>query len=414
MSSWKNNRRILLGISGGISAYKIPELVRAWVKSGSKVEIIMTQAAESFVSPLVLSTLTGRAVHRERDFMSAELGWKIPHISLADWGELFVLAPCTANLLRICAQGDSSTLLGATLLAHRGEKILFPAMNEHMWDHPATLENLRRAREMGHHVVEPDSGSLACGYEGRGRLPGIAAIEAHCWRLLYPKKDLKGRRVLITAGPTHEYIDPVRYISNPSSGKMGCALATDAWRRGAEVTLVSGPTHISPPEGVAMVPVLSAAQMEQACVQRLPQSDIIIKAAAVGDFRALDIADKKMKRRGREALTLHLAQNADIAAALGRLKTQSQFLVGFAAETDDLESNALRKMEEKKLDMIVANDVSAPNAGFAVDTNRVRLFTPDGTGATHEGSKEEVAEAIWDHIVASMGMRGEAIGHDSL
>ena len=402
MSTWKNNRRILLGISGGIGAYKIPELVRTWVKSGSQVEIIMTKSAESFVTPLVLSTLTGRAVWREQDLMSAELGWKIPHISLSDWAELFVLAPCTANLLRICAQGDSSTFLGASLLAYQGERILFPAMNVHMWDHSATQGHLKRIYEMGYHVVEPDSGALACGYEGRGRLPHVNAIEAHCWRLLYPKKDLMGQRVLITAGPTHEYIDPVRYISNPSSGKMGYALATDAWRRGAEVTLVSGPTHLPPPEGVTVIPVLSATDMEHACVQWMPKSDIIIKAAAVGDFRAANVANKKMKRKGHEDVTLHLVQNSDIAATLGRIKTNAQFLVGFAAETDDLEQNARQKMMDKKLDMIVANDVSAPHAGFAVDTNQVQLFTPDGAMIAHAGSKEEVAEAIWDHIMAAI------------
>lgn len=403
MSTWRNNRRILLGISGGIGAYKIPELVRAWVKSGSQVEIIMTKSAESFVTPLVLSTLTGRAVWREQDLMSAEQGWKIPHISLADWAELFVLAPCTANLLRICAQGDSSTLLGAALLAYQGERILFPAMNVHMWEHPATQDHLKRIGEMGYHVVTPDSGALACGYEGRGRLPHVNAIEAHCWRLLYPKKDLLGQRVLITAGPTHEYIDPVRYISNPSSGKMGYALAADAWRRGAQVTLISGPTHLPPPEGVAVIPVLSAKDMEQACVRWMPQSDIIIKAAAVGDFRAAYIANKKIKRKGREDITLHLVQNPDIAAALGHIKTKTQFLVGFAAETDDLERNAHQKMTDKKLDMIVANDVSASDAGFGVDTNRVQIFTAGGGAASHEGSKEEVAETIWDHIIAAIG-----------
>ena len=404
MSTWRNNRRILLGISGGIGAYKIPELVRSWIKSGSQVEIIMTKSAESFVTPLVLSTLTGRAVWREQDLMSAERGWQIPHISLVDWAELFVLAPCTANLLRICAQGDSSTLLGAALLAYQGERILFPAMNVHMWDHPATQGHLKRIYEMGYHVVDPDSGPLACGYEGRGRLPHVSAIEAHCWRLLYPKKDLKGQRVLITAGPTHEYIDPVRYISNPSSGKMGYALAVDAWRRGADVTLISGPTHLPPPEGVTVVPVLTATDMEQACVERMGKNDIIIKAAAVGDFRAADIAHKKMKRKGREDITLHLVQNPDIAAALGRIKTKDQFLVGFAAETDDLEKNARQKIIDKKLDMIVANDVSGAHAGFAVDTNQVQIFTSEGAAATHAGTKEEVAEAIWDHIIAAVSM----------
>ena len=402
MSAWRNNRRILLGISGGIGAYKIPELVRSWIKSGSQVEIIMTKSAESFVTPLVLSTLTGRAVWREQDLMSAERGWQIPHITLADWAEVFVLAPCTANLLRICAQGDSSTLLGAALLAYQGDRILFPAMNVHMWEHPATQEHLKRVGELGYHVVAPDAGPLACGYEGKGRLPHVSAIEEHCWRLLYPKKDLMGQRVLITAGPTHEYLDPVRYISNPSSGKMGFALAVDAWRRGAHVTLISGPTHLPPPEGVTLIPVLSASDMEKVCVQQMPKNDIIIKAAAVGDFRAADIANKKMKRKGREDITLHLVQNPDIAAVLGQLKTKAQFLVGFAAETHDVEQNARQKMIDKKLDMIVANDVSGDHAGFAVDTNQVQIFTSAGAVAAHTGTKEEVAEAIWDGIVAAI------------
>lgn len=394
------SKNILLGISGGIAAYKMPDMVHGWVKAGCEVEIILTEAAENFVSPLVLSTLTGKRVWLERDFLSAEQGWKIPHIALTDWADVFVVAPCTANVLRVCAQGDGSTLLGASLLACAKPKLFFPAMNCNMLENGATRDNIRIIREMGCEVIEPESGILACGYEGKGRLPSEAVINACIERALTSKKDLCGKKVLVTAGPTHEFIDPVRYIGNPSSGKMGYAVARAAYRRGADAVLVSGPSNLEPPYGVRLVPVISADEMYEACMAEAPDSDIVVKAAAVGDFRAAKTSVQKIKRGDADKFTLELVQNRDIAAALGREKREGQIIVGFAAETENLESNALGKMRSKKLDMIAVNDVSADDAGFAAETNKIVLLDSGGGREEISGTKDEVAEAILDRAAA--------------
>ena len=401
MLKWKNNRRILLGISGGISAYKTPDLVRLLIKAGCEIEIIMTESAESFITPLTLSTLIGRPVWRERDFLSAENGWKIPHISLSEWAELFVIAPCTANVLSYCACGSGSTLLGATLLAYRGKVLFCPAMNVHMLSHPSTQENLSAIARNGYTVMDPGIGALACGYDGSGRLPEVHLIADWCWDLLYPYPDsLRGKRVLITAGPTHEYIDPVRFISNPSSGKMGYALAKDAMRRGAVVTLITGPTSLARPHKVKIIDVTSAVEMANVAMDVFPENDVAVMSAAVGDFRVRDILDTKMKRK--EPFALEMEPNPDIAATLGNVKRDNQYMVGFAAETHDLDRNALEKLSKKKLDMIVANDVSKPGVGFSVDTNEVHLFTLNTRETPISGSKEEVAEEIWGKIVKNI------------
>lgn len=401
MQKWKNNRRILLGVSGGISAYKTPDLVRLFVKAGCDVEIIMTESAESFITPLTLSTLIGRPVWRERDFLSAESGWKIPHISLAEWAELFVIAPCTANVLAYCASGSASTLLGATLLAYRGKVLFCPAMNVNMLSHLSTQENLTTLTRSGYTVMQPGVGPLACGYDGSGRLPDVKLIADWCWDLLYPHPDsLSGSRVLITAGPTHEYVDPVRFISNPSSGKMGYALAIDAMRRGADVTLVSGPTSLPHPHKVKIINVISALEMANASRTIFPEVDVAVMAAAVGDFRVKEIQPAKIKRK--EPFALEMEPNPDIAATLGAAKRADQYLVGFAAETHDLERNAFKKLSKKKLDMIVANDVLQTGSGFSVDTNEVHLFTSSTREAPISGTKEQVAEAIWGKIIKNM------------
>jgi len=399
MSPWKRNRRILFGITGGIAAYKAPDILRGWTKQGCEVEVILTRSAEEFVSPLVLSTLTGRKVWLEKDFLSAEEGWKIPHITLTEWAEVFVIAPCTANVLCMCAQGDGSTLLGATMLANRRPLVIFPAMNSNMLQNVAVKANIDRITAMGHTVVDPDSGMLACGYEGKGRLPDNSVIYEHVWNALSPKKDLKGMKVLVTAGPTHEYIDPVRYIGNPSSGKMGYAIAKAAWYRGAEVTLVSGPVSIPRPEGVRVVDVVSAEQMYEACINAAPEMDIIIKAAAVGDFRAEKETKQKLKRREGESLTVTFVQNKDIAAELGRMKKEGQILVGFAAETEDLIANAKKKMIAKNLDMIACNDVLDSSSGFASDTNTLMIMTNGGSEVEFSGTKDDVADSLLDAVI---------------
>lgn len=399
MSPWKRNRRILFGVTGGIAAYKAPDILRGWRKEGCEVDVILSRSAEEFVSPLVLSTLTGRKVWRENDFLSAEEGWKIPHISLTERAEVFVIAPCTANGLRICAQGDGSTLLGAAMLANRNPMVIFPAMNSNMLQNPAVRANIDTIRTMGHIVVDPDSGMLACGYEGKGRLPDNSVIYEHVWHALSPKKDLSGMRVMVTAGPTHEYIDPVRYISNPSSGRMGYAIAKAAWYRGADVTLVSGPVSIQRPEGVRVIDVVSADQMYEACIREAPSMDIIIKAAAVGDFRAEEEMKQKLKRRDGEPLTVTFVQNRDIAAELGRMKREGQLLIGFAAETQDLIANAQKKMIAKNLDMIACNDVLANGAGFASDTNTLMIITKGGSEVEFSGTKDDVADTLLDAVI---------------
>ncbi len=388
-----------MGVTGGIAAYKAPEILRGWRRKGCEVEVILTRSAEEFVSPLVLSTLAGRKVWRETDFFSCEKGWEIPHITLTEWAEVFVVAPCTANVLRICAQGDGSTLMGAAMLANSNPMVFFPAMNSNMLQNPAVRANIQTLRAMGHKVVDPDSGMLACGYEGKGRLPDSRVIYEHVWQSLSPKKDLKGMKVLVTAGPTHEYIDPVRYISNPSSGKMGYAIAKASWYRGADVTLISGPVTLQRPDGVRVIDVVTAEQMYEACIKEAPEMDIIIKAAAVGDFRAERENRQKIKRHEGELLNLTLVQNRDIAAELGRMKKNGQMLVGFAAETQDLFTNAKKKMTAKNLDMIACNDVLANGAGFASDTNTLTVIARDGSEKGYSGTKDEVADALLDAVI---------------
>lgn len=393
-------KRILFGVSGGIAAYKAPDVLHGWVKLGCEVETILTEAAEQFVSPLVLSTLSKRRVWRERDFLSAEHGWQIPHISLTDWADLFVIAPCTANVLRVAAQGDGSTLLGAALLANTKPLLIFPAMNGKMLASGPVQEHIEVLKERGAEIVDPDSGLLACGYEGKGRMPSAAVINDYVMRALCGKKDFAGLRVAVTAGPTHEYIDPVRFISNPSSGKMGYAIAEVAWRRGADVTLITGPTALRRPAGVNIVEVVSADEMFDACMSASEKADVIVKAAAVGDYKAAERAEQKIKRGGMDTLTLELVQNRDIAAELGRRKRPGQLLVGFAAETQNVIENAQKKMAEKNLDMIVSNDVLAPGAGFAVDTNVITIMTRGAEPVRFSGTKEESASRILDFVLA--------------
>ncbi|MDI3499444.1 MAG: phosphopantothenoylcysteine decarboxylase / phosphopantothenate---cysteine ligase [Synergistaceae bacterium] len=387
---------MLFGISGGISAYKAPQIVRALRSYNCEVEIILTEAAEKFVTPLVLSTLAERKVWRQSDFLNPEEGWKIPHIKLADWAEVAVVAPATANVLRRAALGEAETLLGAALLATRAPVLIFPAMNVHMWEHEATQEHVGRLRELGYFVFEPEEGELACGYEGKGRLPSVDVILEEIWRSLCPKKDLKGKHVLVTAGPTWEFIDPVRFLSNPSSGKMGYAMARTAWYRGAEVVLVSGPVGLPQPHWAHLVSATSAEEMGRAVMEHLSWADVIVKAAAVSDFRAEERKSQKIKRQGRDKLDLQLVQNPDIAAAVGLNKRQDQLLIGFAAESEDLLENARSKMARKGLDMIVVNDITAPGVGFASDTNVVKVLDPKGAIAELKGSKEAVADAIWE------------------
>ena len=410
LPQWARNKKILLGVSGGIAAYKIPELVREWLRAGCEVEVILTEAAAKLVSPLALSTLLKRRVWRECDFLSDELGWTIPHITLSGWADVFVVAPCSANTLQAAATGAAGTLLGAAMLACRAPVILFPAMNSNMWANPAVKANAHAVSERGYKIIDPDSGMLACGYEGEGRLPSTPAIVDETWFSIRENKDFAGKKALVTAGPTHEYIDPVRFISNPSTGKMGCAIAAEARYRGAEVVLVSGPTNIRRPSGVRVVGVTSAAEMRDACLAEAGSCDVIIKAAAVGDYRAKNYMEQKIKRGYASEITLDLAANADIAAELGRMKKPWQILVGFAAETDNMAENATAKLDAKQLDIVAANDVSADGEGFASDTNRLEIFFAPRHGQkpfSISGSKWEAASGLLDAVASILPVNEE-------
>jgi len=393
-------KNIVLGVSGGIAAYKSVELLRMLVKGGASVHVIMTRGATEFVTPLTFQTLSGNPVHTELFNLITEQ--EIGHISLADRADLFIIAPATANVIGKIAAGIADDLLTTTVMATRATVLFAPAMNVNMYENPIYRENEEKLRRLGYLFAEPVSGFLACGWEGKGKMQDPSLIlEAAVAALT--AKDLAGRTVLVTAGPTREELDPVRFISNHSSGKMGYALARAAWRRGARVVLVSGPTALTPPFGVELVPVESAAEMHAAVLERAAVCDVIIKSAAVADYRPKERAGDKLKKR-REEMVVELVKNPDILRELGGAKRPGQLLVGFAAETADLEANAALKLETKNLDMIVANDVSAPGAGFNVDTNLVRLLYRDGGREVLPLlAKDEVADAVLDRVARLLG-----------
>ena len=387
-------KNIVLGVTGGIAAYKACELVRALVKEGASVEVVMTQNAMEFVTPLTLQTLSGNKV-ATRPFdpvWESEIG----HISLADRADLVVIAPATASFVGKMATGIADSLLATLVLATLAPVIVCPAMNVNMYNNIAVQDNIRKLRDRGVSIVEPSEGFLACGWEGRGRLPETEDIMSEIEFALTPK-DMASERVLVTAGATREHIDPVRFISNPSSGKMGYALAGEARMRGADVVLVSGKSPLPPPRGVTLVSVESADDMYTAVMRHLDWSTLVIKAAAVGDYAPESKSAGKIKKTDDE-LTLKLKRTKDILKEIGEKKKQ-QIVVGFAAETEDLMANAAVKLREKNADMIVANNVGAPGAGFEADTNEVHLLF--ASGAMEElplAPKKEIAKIIFDRI----------------
>jgi len=387
-------KNIILGVTGGIAAYKACELVRALVREGASVEVVMTQNAMEFVTPLTLQTLSGNKV-ATRPFdpvWESEIG----HISLADRADLVVIAPATASFVGKMAMGIADSLLATLVLATLAPVIVCPAMNVNMYNNGAVQENVRKLRERGVTIVEPSEGFLACGWEGRGRLPDTEDIMSEVEFALTPK-DMAREKVLVTAGATREYIDPVRFISNPSSGKMGYALAEEARMRGAEVVLISGKSPLPPPRGLALVNVESADDMYAAVMKHLDWSTLVIKAAAVGDYAPDSKSVAKIKKTGDE-LNLKLKRTRDILKEIGEKKKQ-QIVVGFAAETEDLMANAAVKLREKNADMIVANNVGAPGAGFESDTNEVHiLFASGSTEELPLASKKEIARIIFDRI----------------
>ncbi|OHB32548.1 MAG: phosphopantothenoylcysteine decarboxylase [Desulfuromonadaceae bacterium GWC2_58_13] len=388
-------KTILLGVTGGIAAYKAVELLRLYVKAGAEVFVVMTKSAREFVTPLTFQTLSGNPVHTELFNLYQEQ--EIGHISLADRADLVVVAPATANIIGKVAGGLADDLLSTTLLATKSPVFFVPAMNVNMYENPLYQANQKKLEGFGYYFLEPATGYLACGWEGKGKLPEPQTIFEESLRLLSPR-DLNGETVLVTAGPTREELDPVRYLSNYSSGKMGYAIARIARQRGARVILVSGPTALAVPCGVEMVQVASARQMRDAVMARLAEATVVIKAAAVADYRPTKRAEHKIKKGQEAELELILEKNPDILAELGQCKT-TQLLVGFAAETTELVENARKKLETKNLDLIVANDVSRSDAGFDVDTNAVRLLYRDGSSEELPLlSKDEVARQLLDRI----------------
>ena len=386
---------VVLGVTGGIACYKAVELVRLLVKEEYSVQVIMTRGAMEFVTPLTFQTLSGRPVATDTFNLTQES--EIGHINLADSADIFVIAPATANVIGKIAAGIADDLLTTVLMATQAPVLIAPAMNIHMYENPILQENLRKLHRIGYDILEPAEGYLACGYEGKGRLPAPESILEQI-RCRLKKKDLLGQKVLITAGPSREPLDPVRYISNRSSGKMGYALARAAARRGAEVVLISGPTALAPPAGVKLTSVTTAAEMRQAILTEFVTCTALIMAAAVADYHPVAFSAEKIKR-GRESLVVRLQPNTDILKELGQRKN-GKFLVGFAAETGNLHLNAEKKLREKNLDMIVANDVTIEGSGFDSDTNIVTIF--DRSGATRSlplMSKDEVAEHIFDHLL---------------
>ncbi|MEE8580770.1 MAG: bifunctional phosphopantothenoylcysteine decarboxylase/phosphopantothenate--cysteine ligase CoaBC [Myxococcota bacterium] len=391
-------RRILVAVSGGIAAYKVPELVRALVKQGHSVRCALTGPAGRFVSPLVLQTLCGAAVRS--DLFDPGEESQIDHIALSDWAELVIVAPATANVLAKMCHGIADDLVTALLLATRAPILVAPAMNVNMWNHPATRGNLAVLRERGVGVVGPESGPLACGWEGEGRMAEPSAIlEAALLALCYPS--MQGERVLVTAGGTREPIDPVRSITNRSSGKMGFAIAAEAARRGAEVVLVAGPMDRATPAGVRRIDVETALEMRDVVLKELDAVDVVVMAAAVADFRPAQPSGQKIKKEslpGDENLRLDLIRNPDILEEVCRAKPDC-LTVGFAAESRDLIAAARRKLERKGCDLIVANDVSRPDAGFDVDTNAVSFVWPGGeVEELPVLSKREVAAQLLDRV----------------
>lgn len=398
MSSKMKKPCVVLGVTGGIAVYKACELLRLLQKRGIDVFVVMTQNACRFVAPLTFETLSGHLV--AVDTFDRPQTWEVEHIALAKRADLFLIAPATANIMGKMACGIADDMLSTTVMATRAPVLVAPAMNTGMWENAAVQQNVKTLRARGVEIVAPVSGHLACGDNGAGKLEDVAVIAERACELLFAKKDMEGLRVMVTAGPSREALDPVRYISNRSSGKMGYAIAQAAQKRGAEVTLLSGPVAIEAPQGVKLVPFTTTQELLDRASELAQEQDLLIQAAAPADYRAKEIAPQKIKKQGGEPMTFTLVENPDVAATLGKAKRSGQVFVGFAAETNDVLAHARDKLARKNLDMIVANDVTRPGAGFDVDTNIVTLITKDGQEALPMMSKAEVAQRILDRALA--------------
>lgn len=392
-------KNVLLGVSGGIAAYKACALTSKLVQAGANVTVIMTKSSQEFVTPLTFQALSRNPVYT--DTFDEKVPEQIAHIDLADWADIIVLAPATANLLGKVANGIADDMLTTTLLASTAPVYVAPAMNVHMYAHEAVQDNLKKLDRFGYRFIEPGDGYLACGYVGKGRLEEPETIVEVLQKSEHSSSLLQGKRILVTAGPTREEVDPVRFFTNYSSGKMGYSFAKQASKLGADVILVSGPTHLEPPKEVEVVHINSAQEMYDAVISRYEEVDIVIKSAAVADYKPKHTSDQKLKKKDEE-FVIELERTQDILKTLGEIK-QNQFLVGFAAETQDIHKYGKEKLEKKKLDAIVVNDLSSEGAGFAGDTNIVSYLNKHGERKDYPLlSKDEVAQKILHQIIQDL------------
>lgn len=392
-------KTVLLGVTGGIACYKSANLASALVKQGANVQVLMTKNATEFIGPHTFESLTGNRV--SVDTFDRNYQFQVEHIALADQADLVLVAPATANVLAKLAHGLADDMLTTTILACNCPKIAAPAMNTKMYENPVTQDNLDILRKYGWEIVEPASGRLACGAVGKGKMPEPEDLLETVLHALSHEKDMTGLKVLVTAGPTREALDPVRYLTNHSTGKMGYAIAKAAAARGASVTLVSGPVNLKKPPYMEVVDIVSAQDMFDAVTSRAPDQDIIIKAAAVADYRPATVAEDKIKKSGTDAdLSLPLARTSDILAWLGEHRAPGQFLCGFSMETRDMVDNSRKKLEKKHIDLIAANNLKQEGAGFGVDTNLLTLIAADGARELPLMSKEEAAHALLDEIMS--------------
>lgn len=387
-------KHIIVGITGGIAAFKIATLVRLLIKRGAEVQVVMTPNAKEFITPVTLSALTGKPVVSE--FFTANTGEWHSHVDLGLWADALVIAPATASTIGKMANGIADNMLVTTYLSAKAPVFIAPAMDLDMMAHPSTVRNIDLLRSYGNHIIEPAEGELASHLIGKGRMEEPENIVKVLEEFFSSSRPLSGKKILVTAGPTYERIDPVRFIGNFSTGKMGYALADAAARAGAEVTVISGPVSVSPSErSVKVIGVESACQMAKECERLFPETDIAIMCAAVADYAPAEFHETKMKRESRDTVTLELKRNPDIAATLGSMKKMNQKLVGFALETDHEDENALKKLHSKNLDMIVLNSLAVPGAGFATDTNKVTVFKADSSKIELPlMSKKDTAENI--------------------
>ena len=393
-------KTVLLGVSGSIAAYKIASLASALKKLNADVHVLMTQNATNFINPITFETLTGNKCLV--DTFDRNFQYSVEHVSLAKKADVVMLAPASANVLGKIAHGIADDMLTTTIMACRCKKIVAPAMNTNMFENPIVQDNLKILEHYGYEVISPAVGYLACGDTGSGKMPEPELLLEYILREIAREKDMTGLRVLVTAGPTQESVDPVRYITNHSTGKMGYAIAKVCMQRGAEVTLVTGPTALAKPNFVHVVPVTTAQEMFEEVTGRADEQDIIIKAAAVADYRPRYVSDEKVKKKDDE-LALEMERTDDILAYLGAHKEEGQFLCGFSMETENMLENSRKKLKKKNLDMIVANSLKVEGAGFGGNTNVVTLITEDSEEELGKLTKEETADKILDHILAQRG-----------